>query len=120
MLVIVTLTDGSHLNFLIYYLISDILSIKCTSKNFSTGDQTSGQFCDHSIISQWEKIERRLFWTKTILNTLKHRVTSNKTRRDTLNQKIATSGLMSPRSFDVMKVTSSFLAITFDNDKVER
>ena len=39
------------------------------------GDLGSGQFCDLFIISQWEKIERRLLWTKTTRNTLKHRVT---------------------------------------------
>ena len=32
---------------------------------------------------QWEKIERRLFWTKTIRNTLKRRVTD---RIDTLTR----------------------------------
>ena len=28
------------------------------------------------IISQWEEIEKRLFWSETILNTLKHQITS--------------------------------------------
>ena len=46
----------------------------------------------HSIykmyVSQWEIIQRRLFRTKTIQNTLKQRVAG---RLDTLNPKIATS-----------------------------
>ena len=63
------------------------MSIKYFSQNFDNGDLTSGQFCDFPIISQWEKIEKRLLWTKTIINTLKHRVTS---RIDTLNRTITT------------------------------
>ena len=47
----------------------------------------SSQFCDLSIISQWEKNERRLFCTKTIQNTLKHRVTGG---IDTLSRNIVT------------------------------
>ena len=46
-----------------------------------------GPVCDLSIISQWEKIEGHIFWTKPF-GTLKHRVTG---RLDTLNRNIATS-----------------------------
>ena len=63
-------------------------SIKCISQNFDIGFLRSGQFCDLSIISQWDKIENRLFGIKTIINILKHRVTG---RIDNLNRKIATS-----------------------------
>ena len=38
--------------------------------------------------TQRDKIEKRLFWMKTIINTLKHPVTG---KIDTLNRKIATS-----------------------------
>ena len=69
-------------------LISTTLSLKSVSRNFDIGDPRSGQFCDFSIISQWEKIEMLLFWTKTIWNTLKHRFIG---RVDTLNRNIATS-----------------------------
>ena len=66
-------------------------------------------------LGQWEKIERRLFETKTILNTLKHRVTG---RIDILNKKIATSDHSScprgPRSLQVMKgYQQSFLYLFF-------
>ena len=64
------------------------MSIKCKSQHFDIGGIRSGQFCDRSIISEWEKIEKRLFWTKTILSTLKQRVTG---RIDTQNRKIVTS-----------------------------
>ena len=45
-------------------------------------------FCDLSIISQWEKNGRQLFWKKTIRNTFKHQVTR---RLDTLSRNIAIS-----------------------------
>ena len=69
-------------------------------------------------ISQWEKIERRLFWTKTIRNTLKHRFTG---RLDTMNPNIATSdsSLCCQGHFRSWKVTSSFSVINFDNDKIK-
>ena len=59
-----------------------------SSENFDFGDTRSGQFCDLSIISQWEKSERRLFWRKTTCNTLKHQITG---RLDTLSWNIATN-----------------------------
>ena len=49
-------------------------------------DLRSGQFCDCSIIRQWEKIEMRLFWTNVDLHPLKHRFIG---KNDTLNRKIA-------------------------------
>ena len=74
--------------------ISVTVSIKYLYHNFDIGDPRSGQFCDLSILNQWEKIERRLFWAKTILNTFKHRFTS---RLDTQNRNIATSDPLSCR-----------------------
>ena len=99
-------------------LVSVTVSIKCISRNFDIAD-LPGQFYDLSIISQWEEIERCLFWTKIIRNTLKHRVTG---RTDTLNRNTATSDPSSCRRghFRSWKVTSSFSAITFDSDKPER
>ena len=67
--------------------------MKCISQNFDIGDLRSGQFCDLFIASQWEKIEKRLFWTKPIPNTLNHWVTG---RIHTLNRKIATSESVTP------------------------
>ena len=69
-------------------LISVTVSIKYLSRNFDIGYPKSGKFCNFSILSQREKIERRLFWTKTVRNTLKHRFTG---RFDTLPRNIATS-----------------------------
>ena len=37
--------------------------------NFDIGDLWSGHFCNLSIIIEWEKVEKRLFFMKTILNT---------------------------------------------------
>ena len=67
-------------------LISVTVSINCISQNFHIGDSRSGKFCNLYIISKWEKIERRLFWTKTIRNALKHWITG---RLDTLSRNIA-------------------------------
>ena len=69
--------------------------------------------------SQWEKIEKRLIWTNTILDTIRHRVTG---RIDTLNRKNATSDPSSlPQShFRSWKVTDSFSAIIFYRDKLKR
>ena len=53
----------------------DTVSIKCIAHNFDIDDLRSSQFCDPSIISQCEKIEKHLFCTKPILNILKHRFT---------------------------------------------
>ena len=96
-------------------LISVPVSMKCISRNFDIHDPRSGQFCDLSIISQWGKNERRLFWKKIIRNTLKHRVTG---RLDTLSRNIETSDPSPCRQghFRSWKVTSSFSAITFDRD----
>ena len=52
--------DLSHWNF--QRLVSVPVSMKCI---FYIGDLRSSQFYDLSIISQWEKNERCLFWTKT-------------------------------------------------------
>ena len=96
------------------------VSIKCISQNFDIGDLRSGQFFDLSIISQWEKNERRLFWTKkNIQNTLKHRF---RDRIDTLSRNIATDDPSSCHQghFRSWKVTSSFSGITFDRDQLER
>ena len=90
MLVIATPTDWSHRNF--QRLIPVVVSIKRISRNFYIGNLRSEQFCDLSIISQWEKNERH-FFNKTIRNTLKHQITG---RLDTLSRNIATSG---PSSF---------------------
>ena len=85
---------------------------------FWFGDQSSGKFCDLSIISEWRKK-----WTAPLLdeNHSKHSQTSGK--HDTLSRNIATSDPSSCRqSFLVMKdsCTSSFSAITFDRDHLER
>ena len=63
--------------------------------------------------------ERRLFCTKTIQNTLKHRITG---RIDFLSRNIVTGDPSSSRQghFRSCKVTSSFSAITFDRDQLER
>ena len=45
------------------------LYLQWISHSFDIGDLRSGQFFDLSIWSQWEKIEKCLFWTKRILNT---------------------------------------------------
>ena len=77
----------------------------------------AGQFCGISHYKSTEKIERRLFWTKTIRNTLKHWVTG---RLDTLHRKFANSD--PPH---VTEVTSgherspAVFGITFDGDKLE-
>ena len=84
-LVIATPNDWSTWNF--QRLISLTVSIKCIVRNLDIGDARSGRFCDLSI-TYLDVIYRRLFWTKIIWNTLKHRVT---VELDTLNQNIATS-----------------------------
>ena len=61
--------------------------MKRISRNFDIRNPRSGQFCDLSIISQWEKNERCLFWTKTIQNPLKHRAIG---RLETLSRNIVT------------------------------
>ena len=100
-------------------LLQTTVSIKCISQNFDIGDLRSGQFWDLSIISQWEKNERRLFWTKNIQNTLKHRIRG---RIDTLSRNIVTDDPSSCHQghFRSWKVTSSFSGITFDRDQLER
>ena len=93
--------------------------MKRISRNFDIGDLRSGQFCDLSIISQWEQNERRLFCTKTIQNTLKHRFTGI---IGILSRNIVTGDPSSSRQghFRSWKVTSSFSGITFDSDQLER
>ena len=115
MCVIATPTERLPGNF--QRLIQVLVSSKCIYDNFDIGDLRSGQFCD--LLSQWEKIERRLFWTKRILNTLKHRVVG---RLVSLNWKIVISDSSSlPQGhFRSWKVTSSFSAITFDKDKLKQ
>ena len=100
-------------------LLQTRVSIKCISQNFNIGDLRSGQFCDLSIISQWEKNERRLFWTKTIQNTLKHRLRG---RIDTLSRNITTHDPSSCHQghFRSWKVTSSLSGITFHRDQLEQ
>ena len=113
-------TRQSYTDWMISLKLSVIpVSIKCISPNFDIGDQRSGQFCDLSIKCQWEKIEKRLFWTKTVLNTLKHHVTG---KIDTLNWKIATIDPSSwPQGhFRSWKVADSFSAITFGRDKLNQ
>ena len=64
------------------------MSIKFISQNFDIGDLRSGQFCDLSIISEWEQNEMRFEQKKkNIKNTLKHRVRG---RIDTLSRNIVT------------------------------
>ena len=70
MFVIATPNNRSPWNFQV--LIFVLVSMKHISRNFDIGDLRSGQFCGLSIISQWEKNKKRLFWTKTIISTLKH------------------------------------------------
>ena len=74
-------------------LTSVTVSIKCLFRNFDLDYLRSCQFCDLSIISQWEKKERHLFWTKAMLNTIQNQVTG---RLDNLSRNIATSD---PSSF---------------------
>ena len=92
--------------------------IKCVYQNFHIGDLRSGQFCDLPIISQWEKNERHLFWMKTF-ETHKHRFSDI---LDTLRRNIATTDSLSCRQghFRSWKFTSSFSAISFDIDQLER
>ena len=117
MFVIATPNDRSPLNF--QWLISVPVPMKRLSRNFYIRDLRSSQFCDLSIISQWEKNERRLFCTKTIQNTLKHRVTGI---IDTLSRNIVTGDPLSCRQghFRSWKDISSFSGITFDRDQLER
>ena len=69
--------------FEIFYLRQAI----CLSRNLCIRYLKSGEFCDLSIISKWEKIELRLFFcTSAILGKFKHRDTG---KMDTLNRKIA-------------------------------
>ena len=100
-------------------LMSVPVSMKRISRNFDIGDLESGQFCDLSSISQWEKNERLLFCTKAIQNTLKHRVTG---RIDTLSRNIVTGDPLSCRQgqFRSWKVTCSFSGIPFDRDQLDR
>ena len=68
------------------YIRAPELRFKFLSRNFHIGDFGSCHYCRFAIISQWEKIERRLFWTKTILNTLEHQATGKlDTRFDTFH-----------------------------------
>ena len=83
-LAIATPTERSLWNF--QRLIWVTVCIKCISRIFDICDLRSGQFCDLSIISQWEKIEMRLFWTNIVQNALKHRFIG---KHDTLNRKNA-------------------------------
>ena len=83
-LAIATSTERSLWNF--QRLIWVTVCIKCISRIFDICDLRSGQFCDLSIISQWEKIEMRLFWTNIVQNALKHRFIG---KHDTLNRKNA-------------------------------
>ena len=126
MLVKATPTERLPCNF--QRLIQVAVSIKCISQNFYVGDLRSGQFCDLtasnltltlSIISQRETIEKHLFWIKTILNTLKRRISG---RIGHLNRKITTSDPSSwPQGhFRPGKVTGSFSAITLDKDNLWR
>ena len=67
--------------------------IKFVSQNFDIGDLRLGKLCDLSstyvhICKLMGENEKRLFWTKAMLNTLKHCVTG---RIDTLIRKIAAS-----------------------------
>ena len=97
--------------------------VKWPHLNIVIGHLRSCQFCDLSSLHyksiKWEKTENHLFWTKTILNTLKHRATG---KIDTLNRKVATSDLPSwPQGhFRLWKVTGSFSAIPFDRGKLKR
>ena len=118
MFVVASPNDRSPWNF--QRLISVLqVSIKCTSRNFDIRNLRSGQFYDLSIISQWEKNARRLFWKKIVRSTVKHRVTS---RIHTLSRNIVTSDPSSCRRghFRSWKVASSFSAITFDRDQIEQ
>ena len=94
--------------------------MKHTSRNFNIGDLRSGQFCDLSIISQWETNERRLFWTKTIQNTRKHRFTGT---IDILSRNIVTVDPSSCRQGHFRSYGRSpavFFAITFDRGQLEQ
>ena len=117
MLVKATPTEWLPWNF--QRLISVPVSMKDISRNFYIGDLRSGQFCDLSIVSQWEKNERRLLDE----NHSKHYETScYRCRIDTLSRNIVTGDPLSCRQGHIWswKVTSSFSAITFDRDRLER
>ena len=117
MFVKATRTERLIWNFQCYIQVQ--VPIKCISQHFDIGDLRSGQFCDLAIISQWEKIEKRLFLAKTVLNTLKHRITEH---IGTLNRIITTCDpFPSPKNhFRSRKVTGIFSAITFDRDSLKR
>ena len=86
MLVIATPNVRSSWNF--QRLISLTVSVKRISRNFYIGELRLGQCCELAITSQWGQNESHLFWTKTIRNILKHRITG---RLDVLSLNIATS-----------------------------
>ena len=97
------------------WLIRITVSIKFISQNYYIGDFRSGQFCELSMGENW----KRLFWTKSILNTIKHQGTG---KIHTLNRKITPSDPSSwPQDhFRSWKVTGSFSTITFDIDQLKQ
>ena len=114
MLVKATPTEWFPWNY--QWLIQVTVSIKCISPSFDIGDQRSGQFCDLSPKCQWEKIEKRLFWTKTILNTfsLKHKITGTIDTSHPESKNCHQCPLfMTLRSLQVMKGHWQFLGNNF-------
>ena len=119
MLVIATPYDRSTWNF--QRLVSVRVSIKLLYLIFYIGDPGSGQFCNLFITNQWEKNERRLFWTKTTRTLSKHRFT--------IQLDLTTwVGILRPvTTRHVAKVISGherspevFSAITLDRDQLKR
>ena len=90
--------------------------MKRISRNFDIGDLRSGQFCDLSIISQWEKNERRLFARKPF-KTLKHRITG---RIDILSRNIVTGDPSCRQGHEGHEGHQQFSGITFDIDQLDR
>ena len=79
------------------------------------------RFTPLSPISQWKKTKRRLFWMKTIQNTVKHRVIGTG-RLETPNRYVPTGdpSLRRRGHFRPWKVNSRFSAISFHIYKLER
>ena len=87
--------------------------------NFDIGDLSVRSILWPLHYKSIGKNERRLFWTKTMKNTLKHRIRGG---LDTLSRNIATDDPSSCHQghFRSWKLTNSFSGITFGRDQLER
>ena len=116
MSVIATPTERSLWNFQRFIRVT--VTTKGIPRNFDIGDPRSGQFCDLSIIRQWEKLKGAFFGRKPF-ETL-----SNIGLQVDFTPWIGNLRPVShpsPRGhFRSWKVASSFSTITFDRDKLER